>query len=81
MGWFGRTLWLVSQGVETHSKKPVLVEVGLRRKAVCSCLTRLTARQCQGFEKMRKYKIAAALIHRAVCGPARSGSLGRSSCG
>lgn len=52
----------ISQGVEAHSKKPVLVGAGLRRKPACSYLTRLTTHQ--GFEKMHKHRIATAQIPR-----------------
>lgn len=52
---------MISQGVEAHSKKPVLVGTGLRRKAVCSYLIRLTTHQCQGSEKCANTRLQALI--------------------
>lgn len=48
-GWIAQENPALSQGAEAHSKKPVLVGAGLRRKPACSYLTRPTTHQ--GFEK------------------------------
>lgn len=61
----------LSRGAEAHSKKPVLVGAGLRRKPVCSYLTRPTTHQ--GLEKCTNTGLRQLGFHGIwLCVPGRA---------